>query len=76
MNKPPLNPAVQYSYMPCYRDGETNYCPGCRRSQWIIGRTVAECAFCTYALPLEVSFSKESSKPVIIRTGKGGGKVQ
>jgi glutaredoxin 2 len=35
-----------------YRDGETNHCPGCARSQWIIGRLSAECAFCSTALPL------------------------
>jgi len=36
-----------------YRANETNYCPGCGRSQWYKGRLSAECAFCGTALPLE-----------------------
>ena len=40
-------------YHVVYRDHETNHCPGCGRSQWLIGRLMAECAFCETALPLE-----------------------
>jgi hypothetical protein len=36
-----------------YRANETNHCPGCGRSHWIVGRMSAECAFCATALPLE-----------------------
>jgi hypothetical protein len=39
-------------YHAVYRAGETNHCPGCGRSHWIVGRLLAECAFCTTALPL------------------------
>ena len=39
-------------YHVVYRDHETNHCPGCGRSQWLIGRLMAECAFCATALPL------------------------
>lgn len=35
-----------------YRGGHTP-CPGCNRSNWIVGRIMAECAFCSTALPLE-----------------------
>lgn len=38
-----------------YRKNETNHCPGCGRTHWIIGRSTAECAFCATALPLERS---------------------
>ena len=38
-----------------YRENETNNCPGCGRTHWIIGRVTAECAFCGTALPLEQS---------------------
>lgn len=38
-------------YLPLYRERELNHCPGCGRSQWIVGRTSAECAFCATALP-------------------------
>lgn len=40
-------------YHVVYHDHETNHCPGCGRSQWLIGRLMAECAFCATALPLE-----------------------
>lgn len=36
-----------------YRIHEQNHCPGCGHSHWIIGRLLAECAFCGTALPLE-----------------------
>lgn len=36
-----------------YRHGETNHCPGCGRSHWIIGRITAECAFCATAIQLQ-----------------------
>lgn len=39
-------------YRVAYRQQETNYCPGCGQSQWIIGRATAECAGCGTALPL------------------------
>jgi hypothetical protein len=35
-----------------YRMDETNHCPGCDQSNWMVGRTMAECAFCATALPL------------------------
>lgn len=44
---------LHHGYLPTYADGEMNRCPGCLRSQWYIGRSTAECAFCGTALPLE-----------------------
>jgi hypothetical protein len=42
-----------------YRANESNHCPGCGRSQWIVGRSTAECAFCGTAVPLaETSWHK------------------
>lgn len=35
-----------------YREGETNFCPGCGRTSWYIGRMLAECAWCGTAVPL------------------------
>jgi len=46
-------PLAQRGYHIVYRDHETNYCPGCGRTHWYIGRIMAECAFCGTALPLE-----------------------
>lgn len=42
----------QRGYYVAYRENEVNYCPGCGRSHWHIGRLLAECAFCATALPL------------------------
>lgn len=39
-------------YRIAYRQQETNHCPGCGKSHWVIGRLTAECAFCGTALPL------------------------
>ncbi|WP_213981579.1 hypothetical protein [Sphingomonas sp. dw_22] len=39
-------------YRIAYRPQETNHCPGCGKSHWMIGRLTAECAFCGTALPL------------------------
>jgi hypothetical protein len=39
-------------FVPTYHAGEFNRCPGCGRSHWLVGRLLAECAFCATALPL------------------------
>jgi len=39
-------------YHVVYRPNERNHCPGCGGSHWLIGRLMAECAFCSTALPL------------------------
>jgi len=39
--------------MPVYRENEVNHCPGCGRCNWLVGRLLAECAFCATAVPLE-----------------------
>jgi hypothetical protein len=38
-----------------YRQHETNHCPGCGRSNWYVGRLLAECGFCSTAIPLAES---------------------
>ena len=48
------NPATR-GYHVVYREHEVNHCPGCSRTHWYVGRTMAECAFCCTALPLEAS---------------------
>jgi hypothetical protein len=48
-------PISQRGYHIVYRAQETNYCPGCGRTHWYIGRLSAECAFCATALPLETA---------------------
>lgn len=45
-------PWRQHGYAISYHSGETNHCPGCGRQNWIVGRLMAECAFCGTALTL------------------------
>ena len=46
------NDYARRGYAFTYHTGRTNRCPGCGRSQWLIGRSLAECVFCATALPL------------------------
>jgi hypothetical protein len=39
-------------FRPMFRLDDVNPCPGCGKSNWYVGRTTAECAFCGSALPL------------------------
>jgi hypothetical protein len=45
-----------------YWSNQVNYCPSCSRSQWLVGRSSAECAFCATALPLERSFTPTAAE--------------
>lgn len=51
--KPPFMPG-RTGYRVAYRAEETNHCPSCGRSHWLIGRMTAECAYCATALPLSI----------------------
>ena len=53
-----------------YREHEINFCPGCGHTHWYIGRLMAECAFCTTALPLENTSMVAGGQTV--RTIRGG----
>jgi hypothetical protein len=53
-------------YHAVYREHEVNHCPGCGRTQWIIGRVSAECAFCATALPLAEASMRSHNGPAII----------
>jgi hypothetical protein len=73
----PVSPSTdpgQRGYFAVYRENETNHCPGCGRSQWLLGRVAAECAFCATAIPFDLSSSRESGKPRIVSRGEGGGR--
>jgi hypothetical protein len=63
-----FNPATR-GYHAVYRDNEVNHCPGCGRTHWYLGRVLAECAFCSTALPLQESFRHgPAPAPVIHRS--------
>jgi CDGSH-type Zn-finger protein len=47
----PHNP-MKGGYTMLYHKGESNHCPGCGGTHWLVGRTSAECARCDTALPL------------------------
>lgn len=55
-------PPFKTGFSPLYHADTANHCPSCTRQQWIVGRMVAECAFCGTALPLE-QFSTYSASP-------------
>jgi hypothetical protein len=54
-------------YHVVYREHEVNHCPGCGRTQWLIGRMSAECAFCATALPLAEASMRHHKAPIIIQ---------
>lgn len=55
-------------YHAVYREGEVNHCPGCGRTHWMIGRMLAECAFCATALPLSESHRHGQAATVVGRS--------
>ena len=60
----PFDPALR-GYHAVYRDNEVNYCPGCARTHWLIGRMSAECAFCGTALPLQEAYQTGPAPTVL-----------
>ncbi len=58
--------AAERGYHIVYRDHQTNHCPGCGHTNWYVGRSMAECAFCETALPLESSSALAGGQ--IVRT--------
>lgn len=53
---PVLTQSAPRGYALVYHSAGVNHCPGCGQSQWYVGRSTAQCAFCETALPLERSF--------------------
>jgi hypothetical protein len=43
----------ELGYRIAFHNDGPNHCPSCGKSNWIVGRMTAECAFCATALPLE-----------------------
>jgi hypothetical protein len=55
-------------YHAVYRENQVNHCPGCGRTHWLVGRTLAECGFCATALPLSESFRQPSGAVIVHRS--------
>ena len=66
-------------YRVLFRSGETNRCPGCGHSQWLVGRTTAECAVCSTALPLAETelggFKPQLQRAVALRLIEGASRT-
>jgi len=64
-------------YCPIYHENEVNHCPGCGRTQWLIGRISAECCFCATALPLSDNSVRmngrhmQGNRPVFFQSSGG-----
>lgn len=50
-------------YSVVFRRDQVNHCPGCGRSQWHVGRSSAECAFCETAIPFAAGGRHGSGSP-------------
>jgi hypothetical protein len=48
----PASSLPSRGYHAVYRLNEVNHCPGCGRTHWLLGRSLAECGFCATALPI------------------------
>jgi hypothetical protein len=63
-----FNPGLR-GYHAVYRENAVNHCPGCGRTHWLLGRMLAECAFCSTALPLQEACRQgPSPSPVFWRS--------
>ena len=51
--------AIRPQLVLTYSIGEPQRCPFCTGRHWLVGRALAECAFCGFALPLEHPQGKE-----------------
>lgn len=61
-NSKPNDLPRSFGYVLLYHNDVENVCPGCGQRQWLIGGLMAECAFCSTALPL--ARDKEWKSPV------------
>ena len=44
----------QYKGISSYHPGSADRCPECGQSNWQVGRSTAECGYCSTALPIAV----------------------
>ncbi len=58
----PFGSFLRRPTVPLYHQDTVNHCPSCGGKQWHIGRSTAECAYCSTALPL-ASVTTRSDEP-------------
>jgi len=68
-------PAQGRGFLPLYHLDIENRCPGCGRSHWHVGRTMAECAHCETALPLALAAVQPNAPRITGRYSKTAGRV-
>ena len=67
---------AERGFRPLYHRNAVNHCPGCNQTQWYIGRSSAECAFCGTALPLQEVATREARPVNHIDLGRRGSWLQ
>ncbi len=50
--------ATRRGFTALYHSDVVNHCPACGHTHWLVGRAMAECAFCETALPLAASVTQ------------------
>lgn len=60
-----LPPIVSTQQMLTYKPGTLTHCPTCAGTQWLVGRTMAQCAYCDTAMPL-LHISAGASAPLFV----------
>ena len=66
---------IRRGYQATYHEDQVNFCPGCGRTHWLIGRVSAECGFCATALPLSEASVRmndrhtRDNRPVFFQSG-------
>jgi len=71
----PLPAQTGRGFFPLYHLDIENRCPGCGRSHWHVGRTMAECAHCETALPLALAAVQPNAPRITGRYSKTAGRV-
>ena len=42
-----------WGYRLSFRFDQITHCPGCTHTHWLVGRSLAECALCGTAVPID-----------------------
>ena len=73
--RPYSHDPARRGYRVVYRDREKNFCPGCGRTHWWLGRMSAECCSCGTAIPYAEVILSGSARHVRCGTGDTGSEI-